>query len=355
MGWPKIPKKKHAEILAYRDKPVSLRQIGRECGVHHTTVLHVFEDAGIVPYGARKSKELTERIKKESVKGGSFREISARAGCSPDHSRRVIKGGTTIIDEEPEEGLPDPVQMNFDPYVIDSSGCWGIINDIHIPCHDTTTLNLFVKECRRRAVRGVILNGDLLDSHEISVHDKDPSMPRYKHEIEQGREFVQWLRKSLPRARIIFKHGNHEERLRKYIFDRAPALEGLEGVNLAAWLHLTECGIDDIPDKRVIHLGKLHVLHGHEYRGGGGVNPARWLFLRARSVAVCGHFHRTSEHHERNIAMKFEAAWSIGCACYLHPQYAPINSWNHGFAFCEVANDGSFAFENKRIFDGKVV
>jgi hypothetical protein len=70
---------------------------------------------------------------------------------------------------------------------------------------------------------------------------------------------------------------------------------------------------------------------------------------------MCGHFHRTSEHHERNIRGRAEASWSVGCACDLSPRYAPLTNWNHGFAFVTLETDGSFHVESKRVLDGKVV
>lgn len=355
MGWPKIPKKKHAEILTYRDEPMTLRQIGRECGVHHTTVLHVFEDEGIVPYGARKSKELTAKIKEESVKGGSFREISARAGCSPDHSRRVIKDGRSMPVETVRISLPPGLKRKYTPFVIDTPGHWGIISDIHIPGHDDDTLNLFVAECKRRSVKGVILNGDVLDCHELSVHEKDPSMPRYADELDLGKKFLEWLRHKLPGARIIYKHGNHEERLQRYVFNRAPALNALEGVNIQSWLHMEKHGIEDLPGKRVIQLGKLNIVHGHEFgKGSGGVNPARWLALKAIDNSMCGHFHRASHHPFKGLNSTL-GSWSTGCACDLHPEWLPINQWENGAAWVELSSDGTFSVENKTVVNGRLV
>lgn len=252
-------------------------------------------------------------------------------------------------------GLPAPHPERYEPFRIDTPGRWLILSDIHAPYHDRTTLELAVTEAKRRGVVGVLLNGDTLDSHEISSHDKDPGAPRYVDEVETGRKLLEWLRGQFPKARLVLKEGNHEERLSRYIIQRAPALFGLEGIDLPALLHFDEVGAEWVTDKRVIALGKLCVLHGHEYRGGGGVNPARWLYLRAKYVAMCGHFHRSSEHGERNVIGTEERAWSLGCACYLYPRYMPLNSWNLGFAFVDVSQDGAFSVENKRVFRGAIV
>jgi len=354
MPTPKLSEAKRKEIIRLA-KPgkLSIKDVAEKAGVGFGTAANVMREEGITAKRKQSIKNATEKVIEGFRRGGSYSNISIECGVSETFVADVAKRG--VHKPEITIELPPGISKNYTPFVIDTPGQWGVISDIHIPCHDDETLRLFVAECKRRAVRGVILNGDILDSHEVSDHDKDPSMPRYAHELELGKQFLQWLHQELPNARIIYKHGNHEERVNRYIFRRAPALEGLAGVNIRSWLEMDNAGVEDLPGKRVIGLGKLHVVHGHEYRGGGGVNPARWLFLRARSLAVCGHFHRTSEHHERNIALKYEASWSMGCACDLHPEYAPLNNWNHGFAFCEVANDGNFAFENRRVMGGRVI
>jgi hypothetical protein len=48
--------------------------------------------------------------------------------------------------------------------------------------------------------------------------------------------------------------------------------------------------------------------------------------------------------------------WSIGCLCGLHPEYAPLNKWVHGFAIVHgESEDGYFEVENKRIVEGRIV
>ena len=97
--------------------------------------------------------------------------------------------------------------------------------------------------------------------------------------------------------------------------------------------------------------GKLPVLHGHEIRNiQRTVNPARGLFLRAKSWAACSHCHTTSEHTTRDINGQVITTWSFGCLCDLQPEYNPFgNDWNWGFALVNVNDDGGFEVENKRI------
>ncbi len=314
-----------------------------------------------MPVAKYRSVELSKKIDELTRKVMTQRQIASKLHIAPSTVCRYQKLldtiGHTKEDKKPKSVLscPEPEPSNYKDFKIDGEGRWLILGDVHIPFHDRATVEAAIRQAKKENVVGVVLNGDTLDSHEISSHDKDPSAPRYVREIELGNHFLQWVRQELPNARIIFKEGNHESRLNRYIMGRAPALFDLEFVNLRSLLHFADYGIEEVRDKRVIKIGKLHLIHGHEYNGGGGVNPARWLYLRARSKAACSHFHRTSEHHARDIGQKYEATWSIGCACQLSPAYAPLNEWNHGFAIVELANDGTFAFRNLRVLDGKVL
>lgn len=246
---------------------------------------------------------------------------------------------------------------NVTPFECDTPGWWLVLSDIHVPYHEPGLLERVVGFVRKRPIAGILLNGDLLDSHELSRFSKDPRAPRYVDELQRARELLAWLRGQFRRARIIFKEGNHEERLGIYVAAHAPALAGLDVVTLPELLEIDRYDIEWVGERRVVRLGRLHVIHGHEYRAGviAPVNPARGIYLRARSVVLCGHWHRTSEHHERDIRGRPEAAWSTGCLCGLSPLYAPLNNWNHGFAVVHLDRSGAFEVENRRVLDGRVV
>lgn len=290
--------------------------------------------------------------------GDSHRTICRRAKCSQATVANYAKKKPPVerVRVHPHSvSLPDPLPIRYEPFRVDDVGPALVLSDVHLPYHDKAAVEAAVAAGRKRGCGTVVLNGDILDSHEISNHGREGNKARYVEEIEYGRQFFAWVRKQFPKARIVYKTGNHEDRLDRYILDRAPALFGLEGVNLQSLLHLQDHGVEWVTGKRVIRLGRLHLVHGHEYRGGGGVNPARWLYLRAGSVAMTSHFHRTSEHHDKTIDQQYRAAWSIGCLCNQNPEYMPLNQWNHGASIVTISSDGTFSVDNKRIMDGKVV
>ena len=149
------------------------------------------------------------------------------------------------------------------------------------------------------------------------------------------------------------------DRIEKYLLRKAPELYGLPGMDLPGLIAMVNGpesirGIEWVKDHRVIRTGHLNHVHGHEFRGGGGVNPARWLFLKTGTNTIMGHVHRISEHSEPNLRGQQISCWSTGCLSELKPQYMRHNKWNHGFAYVDVDSDGMFNVENRRIIDGKV-
>lgn len=257
----------------------------------------------------------------------------------------------------PKLRLPPAVQRTNSPCDLKANGWWLVLSDVHLPFHDATTVELAVVQAKRHQVEGVFLNGDILDFHALSRFDRSPDDPRYVAEVKAGRQLLAWLRQRLPKARIVYKEGNHEERLFTFLCNRAPELFGLDVLTVPNLLDFAQHGVEHVTDRRVVRLGRLNVIHGHEYRPTitAPVNPARGLFLRAKSVALCGHFHQTSEHHEPTITGKPQGAWSTGCACNLSPFYLPLNKWNHGFALVHAAGQGDFEVLNRRVLNGEVV
>jgi predicted phosphodiesterase len=231
-----------------------------------------------------------------------------------------------------------------------------LLQDIHIPYHDNAALNIAIEEGRRRKCDTIILNGDTADFYTVSDWERDPKHRNFREEVESLKQFLGYLRGKFPKAEIWWKDGNHEERYWRYLRVKAPELWGIEEFSLRSVLHLDDYGVKYVGEMRPILLGKLFVLHGHEYRFpiSNPVNPARGLFLRAKALACVGHFHVTSQHSERALDQKVVTCWSIGALCDLHPAYRPLNGWNHGLAIVETDAQGVFHMDNLRIIDGRV-
>lgn len=229
-----------------------------------------------------------------------------------------------------------------------------VLSDIHVPFHDPAALRIAIEYGIAQKPDAVLLNGDTMDFYAVSFHERDPRKVDWQGELDGGRKLLHMLRTAFPDIPIYFKAGNHEIRLERHLMQHAPILLGAPEFELPSLLRFGEYGIEYIPNKTNVYAGKLNIIHGDEYKGSGGVNPARWLSLRTGEPALCGHFHRTSAHMDRTIRHDVRGWWSTGCLCELTPDYLPYNQWNHGFAIVHINKDGTFEVENLGIIEGKV-
>ena len=232
-----------------------------------------------------------------------------------------------------------------------------IVRDIHLPYHDIDAIEIALEKAYKNGVDSIYLNGDILDFYQVSRFTKEGGAMSIKEERDMFFEFIGWIKSNFD-VPIYFKAGNHEERLAKYINDKAPDLAQLPELTLSGFLKLDDLGVQFVDGRQKAMMGKLIVVHGHEFGESifSPVNPARGLFLRAKSTTLAGHNHQTSEHHENNLKNDSMACFSTGCLCQLTPNYRPFayTKWNHGFAIVEIDEDESFEVSNYRIIDGKV-
>jgi len=232
-----------------------------------------------------------------------------------------------------------------------------IVSDIHLPYHDINAIEIALEKAYKDNVDSIYLNGDILDFYQVSRFTKEGGAMSIKEERDMFFEFIGWIKENF-NVPIYFKAGNHEERLAKYINEKAPDLAQIPELSLSGFLKLDELDVQFIDGRQKTMMGKLIVVHGHEFGESifSPVNPARGLFLRAKSTTLAGHNHQTSEHHENNLKNDSMACFSTGCLCQLTPNYRPFayTKWNHGFAIVEIDEDDSFEVSNYRIIDGKV-
>lgn len=253
--------------------------------------------------------------------------------------------------------MPESDAKPTQPLVLNHSRRVVVMSDLHIPYHDKQAVEAAVAHAAKWKPDTIILNGDVGDFYQTSRHQKDIFKRRLSDELDCIRQFLFWLRKKFPKAQIVYKLGNHETRLERYLQTNAPALLGVDDFHLKSLLRFEELRVDLAEERQLIRVGKLPIYHGHELPQGisSPVNPARGIWMRVQESLMCGHWHRTSEHAERTgISGQISSCWSTGCLCDMAPDYAVVNRWNHGFAAVEVAGDGQFTVHNHKIIHGKV-
>jgi len=277
--------------------------------------------------------------------------VRAVRGTNGKRNRKAMnKNKTPIV----QRALPKSSAKPRKPYSL-SSGKTLVLSDIHIPYHDVKALETALEYGDKWKPDNILLNGDTIDFYSISRWQKDPEERNLSQEIEKTRQFVLHLRDRFPKAQLIWKNGNHEDRWESYLWNKAPELCGMSDFEMRKILWLDDHGFDFVHSKQKIKAGKyLTIIHGHEVFGAHNpVNPARTIATKLKVCAIKGHNHQTSEHTERTADDKYIACWSTGCLSELAPDYMPFNNWNHGFATIEL-NRNDFEVDNYRIIDGKI-
>jgi hypothetical protein len=280
--------------------------------------------------------------------------IRYRTGKNGSLSRKGVGAGVVT---RTSPSMPQTWRETRTNYKL-KPGLWLVLGDIHIPFHEPRAIESAIKYGQAQGVTGILFNGDLQDCAAVSFW---PSKRKrdFDKEVEVLIDFLDFIEHEFPVAQKVWLPGNHEYRLPRYYQQKAPELIGLPLLSIDSVLGLEFRGIEMLDYKQIVMAGKLPIVHGDQFPFiSRSVNPARGLFMRTKSWALCSHCHTTSEHTEKNIHGKILTTWSTGCLCDLSPDYFPYgNNWNFGFAVVNVEKNGDFEVESKRILptSGKVV
>jgi hypothetical protein len=220
----------------------------------------------------------------------------------------------------------------------DEEGARSIfLSDLHMPFTDWPALKAteaFMKSWQPTLICYV---GDVLDCYDISRFDKNPSRKfRINDERRLAMDMLDRHHRICPDAQQVWLDGNHEERLVRYLWSRAPEIADLVDEDSGAPM----LGIPTL-----LGLNKRHVQYtsyaGHiDYLGflvthGNLLSKhssytAKQMSERLRSSGLSGHSHRLGMYNWTGL--KGPQAWyENGCLCRLDPDYMHNPNWQQGF------------------------
>lgn len=251
--------------------------------------------------------------------------------------------------------IPESDSNLFKPYKLPKANDNILfLSDIHLPYHDIEAITLALDYGKKNKINTIYLNGDIMDFYKASFHEQDPKKRDLAYEFDVCRNFIDLLKKNFPNAKVFYKEGNHEQRWERYLRVKAPIILDMDEFRLDIILKLREKGVEFIPNKQLVQAGKLNMIHGNEYKGGGGINVSRTLWLRAGENVIAGDKHKTQTGIKTTIGKTVHGTFSVGCMCELNPDYMPFNEWNLGFAHIIIEPNGMFQVKNMMIINGKI-
>lgn len=267
-----------------------------------------------------------------------------RSRASVDLSRRFALMGT-----QAEE------LRNFSPFVIPEAASKTLaIADLHSKFCDMDALKIAIENGIKEKCNSVIIDGDFMDFYGFSRFDKSPmTVEKFYDEQEWGVDVLSLLQECF--GRVYLKLGNHD--LRRQLNVEKMAAQFPELYNLASYnnyLSFEGSKVQFIEDYNHIVYGKLNIIHGHEYQGGGGIHVAHNRLAKTMDNTLSAHSHKAQSTIRTNINGEAIGSWALGSLCDLHPRYNPKNDWNHGFAILSKSNDGFFEVQNKVIMGNKI-
>ena len=123
-----------------------------------------------------------------------------------------IEHNTNFSRENPF-GLPESDAKPFEPYILPKANNNILfLSDLHLPYHDIKALTIALEYGKANNVNTIYLNGDIMDCHHASDHEKDPHKRNMKEEFDIARNFLDTIKEHFPKAKIFYKEGNHERR-----------------------------------------------------------------------------------------------------------------------------------------------
>lgn len=198
----------------------------------------------------------------------------------------------------------------------------------------------------------VCILGDFADFYSVSSHDKNPNRAAdLQFEVDDVRRGLKELM-SLGASRHVYVSGNHEDRLERYLMQKAPAL--FNAVKVDEVLGLKQLGWEYVPYKQHIMLGKLHITHDCGNAGAYAHYRAQETF---QGNVIIGHTHRLGYAVVGNAAGKphvgamFGWLGDLNQIDYMHKASA-LRHWAHGFGLGYRQSNGNVLLVPVPIVEG---
>ncbi len=226
--------------------------------------------------------------------------------------------------------------------------------DFHKPFEDKNAISVaekLIKDIQPDYIHDL---GDIIDFYAISKFDKKPWLvANMQSELDLVAAMFKYHATIFNRSKIIYHLGNHEDRLRRYLWSIAKELSQLRCLELPSLLNLKELGIDVIDYEDGVLINDLFLaVHGNIVRKNSGYT-ARGMMEKHGGSGIAGHSHRLGSHYKRDRFGEY-GWWENGCLCDLDPDYVQQPDWQQGISVAEFLN-GRFFVEQIPIIKGKCV
>jgi len=208
-----------------------------------------------------------------------------------------------------------------------------------VPYEDKESVELVFKFAKDLQPDKLIIAGDLIDFYSISKFSRDPArVLNLEQEFKQGREILTKIADILPNTEKIFIFGNHEDRLRKFIWNN-PVLDGC--IDIEDKLGLKDYGYKWYNYGKNYEYKTLIYTHGYKVNKHSAYTAKNLLEDLGMSV-IFGHTHRMGTHYKTNHGGSLVAVEN-GCLCINDLSYdwfrREVPNWQKGISVVKWIED----------------
>ena len=230
------------------------------------------------------------------------------------------------------------------------------VSDIHAPFQDNRAIRAIISFGKWLKPDKVIFIGDVIDFYAVSKFNKDPVRAmRLQNEIDEAHSILKIFRWEFPNVGMIYLEGNHEARLKKYLWSKASELSGLRNMRLESLMGLDGLNIKYVSNGRMKYRNFI-IKHGDIVRKHSAYT-ARGELESTGISGLSGHTHRLSAHYLSNEGGNY-VWYEIGCLCKKNQEYMQGKSpnWQQGFAFgCFKKGSAKYNIHLVNIVNGKAL
>lgn len=230
------------------------------------------------------------------------------------------------------------------------------VPDVHVPYHDEGAVRCALEFIKDFDPDYLFLIGDFVDMYAVSRFSKDPRRRlELQAELDDAKKLLRRIAKVSPNARRYYIWGNHEMRMRKFLYTTAAELSGLHALDLKELLDLKAIGFKEV-EKGWMEWHGILVRHGNLVSPRSGYSAHREMERNGMS-GVSGHTHRASKVSLR-LQGGFYTWLELGCLCSLTPEWleGALANWCHAIGFAYIKDSGElFELDVKLIVNGKML
>lgn len=238
-----------------------------------------------------------------------------------------------------------------------------VISDIHFPYQNDDSIDIMFKFGKDYKPHNIYMNGDIVDFYSLSKFSQNPIRRKtVAEEVRMAQEFLEKMRKEFKNANLYFIHGNHENRLQRYLWDN-PELAELECLDITNLFKLKENDIKEVKASRdywgkesgSIQKADTIIFHGDAKLNGAstskyaGYSAKNTMLGGLQSSVIMGHIHRlaiVNHSTPQGVLTGVEG----GCLCQI-PKNA---NWQNGFVTFETSKKKNYNYKLHMIEDGKL-